>query len=78
MMTTRNAAAGFNGNKPLHNGGGLRSHLFLPQKPALVFCRGIDMQQATIEVARPLSISVHERIIVGKEGYPSLKGLNSV
>jgi hypothetical protein len=36
------------------------------------------MKQATIEAAKPLSIFVQERIIVGKEGHASLKGLNSV
>ena len=35
----------------------------------------IQMTQAIIEVARPLGISVHDHIIVGKEGHASFKGL---
>jgi DNA repair protein RadC len=34
----------------------------------------IEMTKAIIEAARPLGISVHDHIIVGKEGYVSLKG----
>jgi hypothetical protein len=30
------------------------------------------------EVARPLGISVHDRIIVGKEGHASFKGLRLI
>ena len=35
----------------------------------------IDMTQAIVTVAKPLGISVHDHIIVGKEGHASLKGL---
>jgi DNA repair protein RadC len=35
----------------------------------------IQMTQAIVEVARPLGISVHDHIIVGKEGHASLKGM---
>jgi len=39
---------------------------------------GIQMTQAIIEVARPLGISVHDHIIVGKEGHASFKGLRLI
>jgi DNA repair protein RadC len=35
----------------------------------------IQMTQQIIAVAKPLGISVHDHIIVGKEGHASLKGL---
>jgi len=35
----------------------------------------IDMTKAIVEIARPLGISVHDHIIVGKHGHASLKGL---
>jgi DNA repair protein RadC len=35
----------------------------------------IQMTQAIVEVAKPLGISVHDHIIVGKEGHASMKGL---
>jgi DNA repair protein RadC len=38
----------------------------------------IQMTQAIIKVARPLGISVHDHIIVGKEGHASLKGLKLI
>jgi DNA repair protein RadC len=38
----------------------------------------IQMTQAIVEVARPLGISVHDHIIVGKEGHASLKGLKLI
>jgi len=38
----------------------------------------IQMTQAIIEVARPLGISVHDHIIVGKEGHASFKGLKLI
>jgi DNA repair protein RadC len=34
----------------------------------------IQMTQAIIDVAKPLGISVHDHIIVGKEGHASFKG----
>jgi DNA repair protein RadC len=36
------------------------------------------MTQAIIEVARPLGISVHDHIIVGKEGHASFEGLRLI
>jgi DNA repair protein RadC len=38
----------------------------------------IQMTQAVVEVARPLGISVHDHIIVGKEGHVSFKGLKLI
>jgi DNA repair protein RadC len=35
----------------------------------------IDMTRAIVEVARPLGISVHDHLIVGKDGHASLKAL---
>ena len=35
----------------------------------------IDMTKAIVDIARPLGISVHDHIIVGKHGHASLKGL---
>ena len=35
----------------------------------------IQMTQAIVDVAKPLGISVHDHIIVGKDGHASLKGL---
>ena len=34
----------------------------------------IEMTRVIVEVAKPLGISVHDHIIVGKEGHASLKG----
>ncbi len=34
----------------------------------------IQTTQSIVEIAKPLGISVHDRIIVGKEGHASLKG----
>jgi hypothetical protein len=36
------------------------------------------MMQAIIEVAKPLGISVHNHIIVGKEGHASFQGLKLI
>jgi DNA repair protein RadC len=36
------------------------------------------MTQAIIAVARPLGISVHDHIIVGKDGHASLKALKLI
>jgi DNA repair protein RadC len=33
------------------------------------------MTRAIVEVARPLGISVHDHLIVGKDGHASLKAL---
>ncbi len=38
----------------------------------------IQMTQAIVEVARPLGISIHDHIIVGKEGHASFKGLRLI
>jgi DNA repair protein RadC len=38
----------------------------------------IQMTQSIVEVARPLGISVHDHIIVGKEGHASFKGLRLI
>jgi DNA repair protein RadC len=38
----------------------------------------IQMTQAIVEMARPLGISVHDHIIVGKEGHASFKGLKLI
>jgi DNA repair protein RadC len=38
----------------------------------------IQMTQAIVEVAKPLGISVHDHIIVGKEGHVSFKGLKLI
>ena len=38
----------------------------------------IQMTQSIIDVAKPLGISVHDHIIVGKEGHASFKGLRLI
>ena len=38
----------------------------------------IQMTQAIIDVAKPLGISVHDHLIVGKEGHASFKGLKLI
>ena len=38
----------------------------------------VQMTQAIVEVAKPLGISVHDHIIVGKDGHASLKGLKLI
>jgi DNA repair protein RadC len=38
----------------------------------------IQMTQSIVEIAKPLGISVHDHIIVGKEGHTSLKGLKLI
>ena len=38
----------------------------------------VQMTQAIMEIAKPLGISVHDHIIVGKEGHASLKGLKLI
>jgi len=35
----------------------------------------IQMTKAIVDIATPLGISVHDHIIVGKNGHASLKGL---
>jgi len=38
----------------------------------------IQMTQSIADIAKPLGISVHDHIIVGKEGHASLKGLRLI
>ena len=38
----------------------------------------IPMTQSIVEIAKPLGISVHDHIIVGKEGHASFKGLKLI
>ena len=38
----------------------------------------IQMTQSIVEIAKPLGISVHDHIIVGKEGHTSFKGLKLI
>ena len=38
----------------------------------------IEMTRVIVEVAKPLGISVHDHIIVGKQGHASLKGLKLI
>jgi DNA repair protein RadC len=38
----------------------------------------VQMTQQIIAVAQPLGISVHDHIIVGRDGHASLKGLKLV
>jgi DNA repair protein RadC len=38
----------------------------------------IEMTRVIVEVAKPLGISVHDHIIVGKDGHASLKGLKLI
>ena len=38
----------------------------------------IEMTKAIVEIARPLGISVHDHLIVGKDGHASLKALKLV
>lgn len=35
----------------------------------------LDMTKTIVETARPLGITVHDHIIIGKDGHVSLKGL---
>ena len=38
----------------------------------------IQMTKAIVDIATPLGISVHDHIIVGKNGHSSLKGLKLI
>ena len=38
----------------------------------------IAMTQAIVDMAKPLGVAVHDRIIVAKEGHASLKGLKLI
>jgi DNA repair protein RadC len=37
----------------------------------------IDMTKAIVDIARPLGISVHDHIIVGKHGHASFEGVEA-
>jgi len=39
---------------------------------------GIQMTKAIVDIAKPLGISVHDHIIVGKNGHASLKGMKLI
>jgi len=36
------------------------------------------MTKAIVEIAKPLGISVHDHIIVGKNGHASLRGMKLI
>ena len=38
----------------------------------------IHMTQSILDIAKPLGISVHDHIIVGKDGHASLKGMKLI
>jgi DNA repair protein RadC len=38
----------------------------------------VRMTKAIVDIATPLGISVHDHIIVGKNGHASLKGLKLI
>lgn len=38
----------------------------------------IDMTRTIVETAKPLGITVHDHIIIGKDGHASLKGLKLI
>ncbi|MDX2307949.1 MAG: DNA repair protein RadC [Hyphomicrobium sp.] len=38
----------------------------------------VDMTKLVIDAAKPLGVSVHDHIIIGKEGHASLKGLRLI
>jgi DNA repair protein RadC len=38
----------------------------------------IQMTKAIVDIAQPLGISVHDHIIVGKNGHASLKGMKLI
>jgi DNA repair protein RadC len=38
----------------------------------------IHMTKAIVQIATPLGISVHDHIIVGKNGHASLKGMKLI
>jgi DNA repair protein RadC len=38
----------------------------------------IQMTKAIVDIAAPLGISVHDHIIVGKNGHASLKGMRLI
>jgi DNA repair protein RadC len=38
----------------------------------------IQMTKTIVDIAKPLGISVHDHLIVGKDGHASLKGLRLI
>lgn len=38
----------------------------------------IDMTKMIVDTAKPLGITVHDHIIIGKDGHASLKGLRPI
>jgi len=38
----------------------------------------IDMTKTIVDTAKPLGITVHDHIIIGKDGHASLKGLRLI
>ena len=44
----------------------------------IVIVRGAQMTKAIVDIASPLGISVHDHIIVGKNGHASMKGLKLI
>src|SRR4029078_2175918 len=38
----------------------------------------IQMTQSIVEITKPLGISVHDHIIIGKEGHTSFKGMKLI
>ena len=56
-----------------------RKHATLPSQGNSIPSRAdIQMTQSIVEIAKPLGISVHDHIIVGKEGHASFKGLKLI
>jgi DNA repair protein RadC len=43
-----------------------------------IACRHRNDARVIVDVAKPLGISVHDHIIVGKDGHASLKGLKLI
>jgi DNA repair protein RadC len=38
----------------------------------------IDMTKQIVDAARPLGVTIHDHIIVGKQGHASFKGLKLI
>ena len=38
----------------------------------------IDMTKTIIDIAQPLGVSVHDHVIVGRDGHASLRGLKLI
>jgi len=48
------------------------------RRPLLQWQADIHMTKAIVEIAKPLGISVHDHIIVGKNGHASLRGMKLI